>query len=74
MTVVGELVKRARLRRGLTMRELSRISGVTQAGISLLESGQTKNPKTDTVLAIATALGVRPQTLIQKRTTSKRRG
>ena len=41
----------------LTQVELSQLSGVSQAVISDIEKGITKNPRFDTVRKLATALG-----------------
>lgn len=59
MSKVGEKIKKARLRAGISQYRLSKISGIAQATISAIEAeGQTRSPATDTVEKIADALGV----------------
>ncbi|AEW96524.1 putative DNA binding regulatory protein [Streptantibioticus cattleyicolor NRRL 8057 = DSM 46488] len=52
---VGAQVRRLREFRGLSVAELSRLSGVSRATLSMLESGRG-NPTIETVSAIAVAL------------------
>lgn len=42
--------------KGISQAELSRKSGIPQGVISYIESGRTKSPRIDTMLAIAKAL------------------
>ncbi len=53
MTRLAEL----RTAAGITQQELARQSGVKQGIISLIESGTTKHPRTDTAAKLARALG-----------------
>ncbi|MCB2107349.1 MAG: helix-turn-helix transcriptional regulator [Rhodobacteraceae bacterium] len=55
--VVGQNVKRIRLKSGRTQEELAEFSGFSQQYISGLESG-LRNPTVVTVYEIAKALGV----------------
>ena len=52
-----------RLRKVMTQEELSQLSGVTEATISRLESGQHE-ARISTVRKLAAALGIEPQALI----------
>lgn len=47
-----------RLRKGISQKELSILSGVTQANISKIESGQI-HPSLETLKRLADALGIR---------------
>ena len=55
VALMGELVK-ARKERGLSQRELEKISGVKQPVIARIESG-VSSPKLDTVVKLLAALG-----------------
>lgn len=55
--LVGENVKRARVRKRLTQERLAEMSGFSQQYISGLESGK-RNPTLVTVYELALALGV----------------
>ncbi|CDH35009.1 XRE family transcriptional regulator [Xenorhabdus bovienii] len=52
---IGNKVKRLRLARNISLNELSKLSGVSKAALSQLESGNS-NPRIDTLDAIAIAL------------------
>lgn len=57
--------KRIRERRGeMLQEELAAKVGISQGTLSLLETGQTKNPKVETILGIAAALSVSPYILM----------
>ena len=55
--LVGQNVRRVRLKKGLTQEELSDRSGFTQQYLSGLENGR-RNPTVVTVFELAEALGV----------------
>jgi transcriptional regulator with XRE-family HTH domain len=55
--LVGQNLKRIRLKKGLTQEQFSDISGFSQQYISGLEGGH-RNPTVVTVYEIAVALGV----------------
>jgi len=55
--LVGENVRRIRLKKGLTQEQLADVSGFGQQYISGLEQGR-RNPTVVTVYELATALGV----------------
>ncbi len=52
------LIKELRERKGLTQTELARRAGIRQGVLSYIESGRTKNPRIDTLSAIAAVLKV----------------
>jgi transcriptional regulator with XRE-family HTH domain len=62
--LVGENVRRARIRKGLTQEDFSEISGFTQQYISGLERGQ-RNPTVVTLFELAQALEVKPIDLLR---------
>jgi transcriptional regulator with XRE-family HTH domain len=53
----GAKLKRLRIEAGLTMREVSIRSGITEGQIFCIERGDTKNPRIDTASALANAIG-----------------
>lgn len=53
--MVGEAVYAARARKGISQKELSRITGIDQSDISKIEKGYS-NPSIDTLNRIAFAL------------------
>lgn len=53
---LGEKLRLARESAGMTQEELARISGISRATISGLESGRVTVTKTDTLVALADAL------------------
>ena len=55
VALMGELIK-ARKKRGISQRELERLSGVKQPIIARIESG-TVSPKLDTVMKLLAAMG-----------------
>lgn len=55
---VGDKLRSARKRRGLTQRELSRLSGVSLSLITKLEQGEYGQPRLETLHRLATALKV----------------
>lgn len=54
---IGNKIKQLRVTRNISLNELSKLSGVSKAALSKLESGNT-NPRVDTLDAIASALRV----------------
>lgn len=50
------MLKEIREKRGMSQAELSRRTGISQGVISYIECGRTKNPRIDTMQAIAAAL------------------
>jgi transcriptional regulator with XRE-family HTH domain len=50
----------------MTQTELAKRAGIKQGVLSYIESGKTKNPRIDTMQAIAAALGVPVERLMKK--------
>lgn len=63
---VDKLIKELRQKLGMTQTELARKAGIKQGVLSYIESGKTKNPRIDTMQAIAAALGVPVERLMKK--------
>lgn len=61
---LSDNLKRIREQRELSQKELAERSGVSIGQISKLEIGSQKNPQLETVVAIATALGVSMEELV----------
>lgn len=49
----GERLKKLRLKKGLKMRELERLTGISQAYISQMESGKRSIPAVDVIKKLA---------------------
>lgn len=60
------MIRELRMKKGWSQNELSRRSGVKQGVLSYIENGRTKHPRSDTLAAIAAALGVPVEKLIRK--------
>jgi transcriptional regulator with XRE-family HTH domain len=60
---VGERLRRARLARGLSLRRLAEVVGVSPSLVSQVETGRAK-PSVNTLYALATALGVSLDSLL----------
>jgi transcriptional regulator with XRE-family HTH domain len=54
---LGGVIRKAREREGISLRELARRSGVSAGQLSRIESGDVAKPSTDTLRSIARALG-----------------
>lgn len=54
----GRFLKELRIRRGLSMRELSRRAGISQAYISQMEKGDRGNPKPEVIVKLAPHLNI----------------
>jgi transcriptional regulator with XRE-family HTH domain len=61
---IGQKIKKARLKKGLTQQELGAIVGVQKSAIAKYESGRVVNIKRSTLQKIASALNIRPSELI----------
>lgn len=57
---VKDLLKMKRLEKGLTMKELADMVGVSEGTISRWESGLIANMRRDKIVALAKALGITP--------------
>ena len=56
-------LKGIRNKRGLTQKQLSKLSGVMQATISVIECGVIKSPRWEVAYKLSKALRVRPESL-----------
>jgi transcriptional regulator with XRE-family HTH domain len=63
---LGDRLRRARLRRGLTQMQLSILAGVRQPTISALETNKRISTQLDIIAKLAGALGVKIGTLIEE--------
>ena len=55
---LGNRLRKMREKRGLSIEELSRETGISYGAIIALEHGKTKNPTLQTALALAKFFGV----------------
>jgi transcriptional regulator with XRE-family HTH domain len=62
---IGKRIRDLREERGLTQREVARHAGLTPSGLGFIEHGQTRNPSAETVVAIARALDVPVEDLLE---------
>jgi transcriptional regulator with XRE-family HTH domain len=56
---LGDLIAVSRIRKGWTLRELSRRSGISNGLLSQMETGHIKQPSWRNVVRVAKALGVK---------------
>ena len=66
---LGEFIKSNRKRQGMTIRELSKRSEVSNSYISQLETGKNENPSINVLMKLVNPLGVTIEDLYQARTT-----
>ena len=62
--VMGNVIRKLRIQRGLSQEVLSGLSGVARSHLAMIESGK-KNPSVDTLWKIAGGLGMRLSDLIR---------
>lgn len=60
MTILGDLVKKTREERGMTIRAVAKLTGVKASGLSQLEKGITQAPNLYTAIRLAAALDIEP--------------
>lgn len=60
---LGEILKMAREIKGVSLRDLERETGISNALLSQIETGQVKSPGFQNVVKIARALNVKLDTL-----------
>lgn len=60
-----DMLKRAREAAGLSQAQLAKVVGVKPAAIGLIETGDTKSLKASTAVALARALGLRVEWLVE---------
>jgi transcriptional regulator with XRE-family HTH domain len=58
---LGRMVKQARHMRGLTLRELDELTGVSYGWLALLEKGQIPSPAAGKLTAVADVLDIPPE-------------
>lgn len=63
MTTIGERIREARSRAGMTQRTLAELVGVSASAVTQWESGSTKGLKPDNLFSVADALRVSPRWL-----------
>ncbi len=63
MIVTGRKIRELRHAKNWSQHDLANAANIDQATVSRIES-ETKVPRTDTLIAIATALGVSPEVLL----------
>lgn len=68
---IGQKIKEARLKNGLTQQDLGNALGVTKAAVARWENGVVKNIKRDKLQEIASILHMSPTTLIGIKTSDK---
>ena len=61
---IGEKIKIARKKKGMTQEDLGKLVGVQKSAIAKYESGRVVNIKRSTLQKIASALNIRPSELI----------
>lgn len=70
MSTIGEKIKGARLAAGISQNQLAKRAGISQAGLSAIES-TTKSPSVDTLERIANALKIPLQELLSSENPSR---
>jgi len=63
--MIGEELKKERVRIGLSQEKLAEKAGVHRTYISLIERN-VKNPTLDVLFRICKALGIKPSTLVKR--------
>ena len=66
MRFLGEELKRLRTERFLSQRDLAQKAGVSPTTIMHLETGESTDPRLSTVRKVAEALGVDPNSLVDR--------
>lgn len=69
---IGDLIKKARLEKGLTQEELGKIVGVQKSAIAKYENGRVVNIKRSTLHGLAQALDIKPSSLIGETNADKK--
>lgn len=60
------MVYEERMKSGMSQNQLAKLSGVPQSVICDIESGKTRNPRIDTLQAIAKVLGITVDELVSE--------
>lgn len=61
----GEKLRALRTQKGYTLKQMEKITGITQSYLSKLERNEKTNPSIDTLTSLANFFGVEVQWLIQ---------
>ena len=61
--IVGSTIHNLRKQKGMSQELLSGLAGIARSHLSMIESG-SKQPNFETIWKIATALDIRPSTLV----------
>ena len=64
MSYVGDRLRELREKKGLSLDDLSRVSGVTRDHIGRIERGESQNPREQTIEALSKALDIHPSLLL----------
>ena len=64
-TTLGELIKKKRVEIGISLSEVSRVTGISKGVISKIESGETKSPELRTLKPIADVLKIPYEDIIE---------
>ena len=70
---MGQKIKEARKKKGMTQEELGNIVGVQKSAIAKYENGRVVNIKRSTLQKIASTLNLRPSELIFRKFTERYR-
>ncbi|KAA0548338.1 helix-turn-helix transcriptional regulator [Bacillus sp. BGMRC 2118] len=62
----GKKIQDLRTKKGMTLSELSKVSGVSKSYLSFIERGIQKNPSIDVIERLASALDVQPHVIYTK--------
>ncbi|MBM6619061.1 helix-turn-helix domain-containing protein [Bacillus suaedaesalsae] len=62
----GKKIQDLRTKKGMTLSELSKVSGVSKSYLSFIERGIQKNPSIDVIERLAAALEVQPHVIYSK--------
>jgi transcriptional regulator with XRE-family HTH domain len=63
---IGEVLRQARREAGLSARDLERLTGMSTASLSQIETGVRRDPGFRTVLRIARAIGISMEEIAQR--------
>lgn len=61
---VGNIIREARLAKGLTQEQLGEVLGVKKSAVAKYENGHVVNIKRTTILKLSETLGIRPADLV----------
>lgn len=63
-TIIGKEFKEARIRKGLTIRDVEKVTGLSNATVSQLENGIIENPSFNSVVSLSNLYEINVQWLI----------